>query len=547
MSHLSFIKDLPGKVSQPPVIAALASVGLHGVLAYTLPSLSASSNPEEQKPRGTVKVVQLTPAEQSRIPQLAPPPVALPLPNPTGMFPPLPPPSSDALPPIPNIPNNYPSLADALPPPSVTIPSDILRIPGAPPQIRTRGDSFKISAAPSALPRYTPPDPRKFDWRDRIRQSGRLPSGVQSEQFDISKLPPPPFVEPQPSTNPEPQFSPNPEPQFSPNPEPQFSPNPEQRSATTEPQFSANPQPPSSATTEPRPSATPEQRTSPQELAQARVSQLLADQRLRRQDFKEDEISSSDNDGKIKGARWLTERGKRDWQEMTIVASYPKDACFMQREGTAKVAALADANGNPIGQPDLLQSSGDRILNKKAQEVVKNYKFKPTGEEQAYMVGVQFDYNKEDCPQVSSAPRDRTSTRTPESSKPQASPKPEASTKPETSPKPETEAKPEELSRPNESRKPEASPKPETSTKPEESPKPETSTKPEASTKPETSTKPEAEAKPEASTKPEASPKPETSTKPEAEAKPEESPKPEASPKPEESFKPEESPTPTEN
>ena len=83
MSYLSFIKDLPGKVSQPPVIAALASVGLHGLLAYTLPSLSASSKPEEQKPRGTVKVVQLTPAEQSRIPQLAPPPVALPLPNPT--------------------------------------------------------------------------------------------------------------------------------------------------------------------------------------------------------------------------------------------------------------------------------------------------------------------------------------------------------------------------------------------------------------------------------------------------------------------------------
>ncbi len=59
---------------QPNLIAILASLGIHGLLALNLPILSASSKPEEPKKPETVKVVQLTPAEQNRLPQPPQPP-----------------------------------------------------------------------------------------------------------------------------------------------------------------------------------------------------------------------------------------------------------------------------------------------------------------------------------------------------------------------------------------------------------------------------------------------------------------------------------------
>ena len=80
MSYASFTKSFPDlfksfseKMFQPTGIAVMASVGIHAALGVTLPYLPMNS---QNKPpsRGTVQLVQLSPTEQSRLPQPSPPP-----------------------------------------------------------------------------------------------------------------------------------------------------------------------------------------------------------------------------------------------------------------------------------------------------------------------------------------------------------------------------------------------------------------------------------------------------------------------------------------
>ncbi len=54
-------------LKRPAAIAIIASVGLHGLLGISLPIWSGSS--KEADPKKVVKLVDLTPAEQSRLPQ----------------------------------------------------------------------------------------------------------------------------------------------------------------------------------------------------------------------------------------------------------------------------------------------------------------------------------------------------------------------------------------------------------------------------------------------------------------------------------------------
>ncbi len=88
-------KDLSQKLFGPTGIAVLASLGIHGALAVVLPYMGNSSQ-EKPAPK-TVQLVQLSPAEQSRLPQTAPlPPLGLnqlqglnPLPGLSTPYPPL--------------------------------------------------------------------------------------------------------------------------------------------------------------------------------------------------------------------------------------------------------------------------------------------------------------------------------------------------------------------------------------------------------------------------------------------------------------------------
>ena len=73
MSYVSLLKTIPGLLSQPTGIAAIASVGIHGAIAFILPLVPLDSNSaKEGKTPKTVGLVELNQADQQRLPQTNP-------------------------------------------------------------------------------------------------------------------------------------------------------------------------------------------------------------------------------------------------------------------------------------------------------------------------------------------------------------------------------------------------------------------------------------------------------------------------------------------
>jgi hypothetical protein len=129
MSYVSLLKNIPEILSQPTGIAAIASLGIHGAIALIVPLMPVnSSKSQDSASAKTVGVLELSQADQSRLPQtpdmpqvgLQPQPslqAQLPLqtqltpPNlgaQTTVLPPLPPSSMPlTLPPIPTGADNY--------------------------------------------------------------------------------------------------------------------------------------------------------------------------------------------------------------------------------------------------------------------------------------------------------------------------------------------------------------------------------------------------------------------------------------------------------
>ncbi|MBD2771582.1 hypothetical protein [Iningainema tapete] len=128
MSYVSLLKNIPDFLSQPTGIAAIASVGIHGAIAFFLPLMPMeSSKPKQQSiaPK-TVGLLELNQSLQNRLPQPTPQiPAKLPVPPQQPQIslqpqvpmpslnaqmapvPPLPPALSQAtLPPIPKSPSN---------------------------------------------------------------------------------------------------------------------------------------------------------------------------------------------------------------------------------------------------------------------------------------------------------------------------------------------------------------------------------------------------------------------------------------------------------
>ncbi|KYC38331.1 hypothetical protein WA1_39050 [Scytonema hofmannii PCC 7110] len=125
MSYVSLLKNIPEFLSQPTGIAAIASLGIHGVIAFVMPLMPMeSSSKQSASKQKTVGLVELNQAEMNRLPQTGMPQIALPtqqaailpqvpppnlLPQSTPALPPLPPPtettSNLTIPPLPSATN----------------------------------------------------------------------------------------------------------------------------------------------------------------------------------------------------------------------------------------------------------------------------------------------------------------------------------------------------------------------------------------------------------------------------------------------------------
>jgi len=162
MSYPSLIKTLPETLCQPSYLAALASLGIHVLLSAVLPVLPLGFKPVElQRPVG---LIELTPTEQNRLPQVSRPQVTLPPNAPQPSVLPLMLPTASVLPPLPPLRSVLPPLppppgSSLLVPPSVTpvynyppFPTQASVLPPLPPP---PGSSLLVP--PSLTPVYNYP------------------------------------------------------------------------------------------------------------------------------------------------------------------------------------------------------------------------------------------------------------------------------------------------------------------------------------------------------------------------------------------------------
>ncbi|MDZ8258747.1 hypothetical protein [Nostoc sp. ChiQUE01b] len=196
MSYVSLLKNIPEILSQPIGIAAIASLGIHGAIAMIVPLMPMeSNNPKETASSKTVGLLELSQADQNRLPQTTPqiglqqlPPVA-PLAAPNfsvqpGLTPLAPSPSGQlVLPPLPASSNNY--RVSSLPTRQSLrmIPSDNLRFDAS----KFDSSKFNTSARFSrpvprvnvneSVAKYEPPKPLAVNRLPEL-QSQQIPADI---------------------------------------------------------------------------------------------------------------------------------------------------------------------------------------------------------------------------------------------------------------------------------------------------------------------------------------------------------------------------------
>ncbi|GAB4533266.1 MAG: hypothetical protein Tsb0014_18490 [Pleurocapsa sp.] len=465
-SELNINQNRASRFINPTPLALILSLVLHLVIyKFGLPRFYLNSNSGKRE----VSIVQLTPDQQSRLPNLYPEP---------------------------NIPETLPE----------DIPND--SDPAAPPYAFTPNIGF-----PNLPPVAIPPPPN-FDIPPLppppITDIRLPPIG------DLSSLPlPPPMesldIEVKPETTPKTE-TPN---------KPETKPQPETPPKATQPETKPQPKKEEEEKAKPQPS--------PQQIAAKKQQNLQKNVRDLSSSLQKKETGTTNEDARKNYIYWLTKVNNIEPESLVIEGVYPRDACIRRLEGKSVYGAVVDPKGQVVAL-DLIKGAKYPIFNEQASKDISSKTLKnDTNDPKPYQITVNYEYDAEICPSLTlpslrrdNQPKQETPKPTPTTpTKPEAEtpakPAPTTPTKPEAEtpkPAPTTPAKPEAET---------PKPTPTTPAKPEaETPKPTptTPTKPEAETPakpaPTTPTKPEVETPkptPATPTKPEAeTPKPEPTT-----------------------------------
>jgi hypothetical protein len=190
MSYVSLLKNIPEFLSQPTGIAAIASVGIHGTIAFILPLMPVDSKPKPQEINSskTVGLVELNQAEQNRLPQVSSPQVAV---KPLALDPQLPPPPPSSLQqPLPSIPQSPPTqvILPPLPKSSANLP--IPPLPKTQPLQQIPVNNYPINPVSGSLnTTATTPQPlNRFNDKVALGPSQTLPPSNLSE-LQPAKIP----------------------------------------------------------------------------------------------------------------------------------------------------------------------------------------------------------------------------------------------------------------------------------------------------------------------------------------------------------------------
>lgn len=321
---------------RPTSVALIASVILHLlVYRFGLPNLSFNNNPTKRE----VSVVELTPEQQSRLPNLYP--------------------EFYREPEIPEV-DNLPTDTDSPAPPFALPPSLTPGIEGFP-----------------NLPPVSIPLPPEFD----IPPLPPIPNtNIELPPIgDVSTLPPPPSAE---------SFEP-PETQSETPPDPSEPP-PEEK-----PEPSA---PPPEATSEPEPPPEPE--PSPQEIAAQRQQNLQQEVSSISSSLQKQSAATTNEDARKNYVAWLNRVKAIAPENIEIEGTYPRDACIRKLEGTSTFGVVVDAKGQVVAS-DLLKGAEYPVFDLQGSKDIAELTFEnDTDKPKPYRVTLNYEYDSEICPSL---------------------------------------------------------------------------------------------------------------------------------------------------
>jgi TonB family protein len=345
MSYNSKVNNRASLLIQPTQIAIIISVALHLLLLkYGLPKLSlAQKNSTEDF---AVPLVELSPQEQTRLPDLSPEPTWNNLPLPPGVRP------FALSPSIPTNPNIFPNLPPVpLPPPPQNF--NLPPLPPIPPLPSFPSTDIKLPPVGdiSSIPAPPPLPPIDSEGREAIKPASEPEPPAKQSRAEGAAAPP----EKEP------------------------------------PQAVAPPQ--------------PEPQIPPEQIAAQRQQQLDRGVRNLSASLKEQKTGTTDEEARINYVAWLNKVGSSQPEKLPekldMSGTYPRDACIRRLEGKTVYGILVNPQGKVIDL-DLIKSGGYSIFNQQASEDIAARPFKnDTGKPKPYQVTVDFKYDPEICPSLS--------------------------------------------------------------------------------------------------------------------------------------------------
>jgi len=428
MSYESQLENQSGKLINPAKLCLLMSIALHLlILKFGLPTIRFN----DDSGRREVSVIELSPEQQSRLPNLYPQQQTPDLPDLSNLpdFD-----SSDPASPFAIPPSLIPGIGDSANLPPLTIP---------PPPIFNLPPITDITLPPvgdlSDLP--LPPTINPLDFKvEPIKlppNVGKIPSKpVESDTLEQPTKPvKPPTTAPKPETK----------------------------------------KPP-----ETKPKATPE------EIAAKRDAD--AQQRIRNlsQSLTKNEAGTSDEDARKNYVGWLAKVKDIQPNVIEITGTYPRDACIRRLKGSSVFGVVVNAKGEVVAL-DLIKGAKYPIFNQQgSKDIGDRILENETAQPKPYQVTVNYEYDSEICPSLTlpSIRRAEEKQKPKTEPAPAPAPKPESEVKPqpeaEPAPKPESEVKPQPEAEPAPKPESEVKPKPEA----EPAPKPDSKPDPEPESKP---------------------------------------------------------------
>ena len=408
MSYESKLDRQSHKLISPVQLCLLLSVALHLlVLRFGLPTIKFNNNGGQRE----VSVIELTPEQQARLPNL---------------YPQLPPDLSDL--PQPNL--DEPAAPFAIPPnliPGITDPANL------PPLVIPPPPTFDIPALPPVTDITLPP----------IGDLSDLPLPPQIDPLDFKvepiKLPPNVGKVPEVPTVPDVENSPDTPTAAKPN----LPPEPVEEQTAKPPEV------------KPKPPETPEQ------IAARKVAQSQERIQKLRQSLTKANNGTSDEEARKNYIVWLAKVQDIEPQQLEVVGTYPRDACIKRLKGSSVFGVVVNAQGEVVAL-DLIKGAEYSIFDEQASKDISDRTFdNETEQPKPYRVKVNYQYDTDICPSLT----------LPSITRQEQVPAPES----EPAPTPETTSTPELEPAPTPEPELELAPTPEPEPEPAPTPEPEPS------------------------------------------------------------------------